>query len=118
MNKRPLTITLLSWLFIAVGTAEFVYRVAAIHIHAPFHVEDVLLPLLEAALVVAGVFMLRGCNWARWLALAWLAFHVAISFLNGWQTVLVHGLIFALIAYGLFRADARAWFRARPATGA
>ena len=30
--------------------------------------------------LLAGIFMLRGHNWARWLAVAWMAFHVAISF--------------------------------------
>ncbi len=38
--------------------------------------------------------MLRGSNWARWLALAWIAFHVFLSFLHSWQQVLVHCLFF------------------------
>ena len=29
--------------------------------------------------IVCGVFLLRGHNWARWLALAWIAFHVVLS---------------------------------------
>ena len=43
--------------------------------------------------------MFRGQNWARWLALLWMAFHVAISFPVVRQVV-THSIIFALIACG------------------
>jgi len=49
--------------------------------------------------------MFRGRNWARWLALVWMAFHVAISFPVVRQVV-THSIIFALIAWVLFRPDA------------
>jgi hypothetical protein len=54
--------------------------------------------------------MLRGHNWARWLALAWMAFHVAIS-VGHWQQFVPHAILFALFAYGLFRVDARGFFQ-------
>ncbi len=57
--------------------------------------------------------MLRGSNWARWLALAWIAFRVFLSFLHSWQEVLVHCLLFVVIGYVLFSPEARAYFRHR-----
>jgi hypothetical protein len=113
--KRPFAITVLSWLFIAIGVVETV-------VHArtslgSFHREDILIVALELVAVVAGVFMLRGENWARWVAVAWMAFHVVVGYLNGPQQVLVHAIIFAGITFLLFRADARVWFGAKPATG-
>jgi hypothetical protein len=63
--------------------------------------------------IVAGVFMLRGKNWARWLALAWMAFHVAISVGHPLQQLIVHAVLLVLFAYGLFRADARPFFQSR-----
>ncbi len=62
--------------------------------------------LTELLALFAGAFMFRGRNWARWLALAWMAFHVAISFPVVRQVV-THSIIFALIAWVLFRPDAR-----------
>lgn len=59
----------------------------------------------------APVFMLQGRNWARRLALAWIAFHVAISFFDSLQKAAVHGLLLVLIAYFLFRPDARTYFQ-------
>ena len=68
--------------------------------------------LVELVAIVGGIFMLRGDNWARWLALAWIGFHVVISFPSV-QQVLIHSVIFVLIAYSLFRREARAFFELR-----
>ena len=54
--------------------------------------------------------MFRGRNWARWLALVWMTFHVAISFPVLHQVV-NHSIIFALIAWGLFLPSARRFFK-------
>jgi hypothetical protein len=42
-----------------------------------------------------------------------MAFHVAISFFNSIQEVLVHSILLALIAWCLFRGAARAYFSNR-----
>jgi hypothetical protein len=55
--------------------------------------------------------MLLGQNWARWLALLWMAFHVAISF-GVPQNLVIHSLFLVLIAWVLFRREARLYFRA------
>jgi hypothetical protein len=59
--------------------------------------------------------MLRGANWARWLACIWIAAHVVIAWLNGPGQALFHAIIFVGITILLFRADARAFFRSEPA---
>ena len=38
--------------------------------------------LSRSAQIVAGVFMLYGHNWARWLLVVWLAFHVIVGALH------------------------------------
>jgi len=76
----------------------------------PFQYANLWILLLRIAAIVAGAFMLRGWNLARWLALAWIAFHLILSFFHSIQEVVIHGLVFALFAWFLFRADARAFF--------
>lgn len=76
-----------------------------------FHLADLWIPLVNLLPLLFGVFLLLGHNWARWIALIWLAFHVAISFFDSLEKVAVHVLLLALIAYSLFRADAKAYFR-------
>jgi hypothetical protein len=59
---------------------------------------------------VAGVFLLRGQNWARWLALAWITFHVVISY-GVLRELVVHGVICVVFAWILFRPAAGRYFR-------
>jgi hypothetical protein len=61
--------------------------------------------------IVAAMFMLRGCNWARWLLVGWLVFHVGLSAFHSMPEVTVHGLLMSVIVYLLFRASATAYFR-------
>lgn len=107
-SERPLSVTGVAWLFIAVGTVTFIY-------HSPglLHPQrdDFLVESTELLALVAGVFMLRRQNWARWLALAWMAFHVILSAFPPFKGLVVHVLIFAGITYLLLRADATQYFR-------
>ena len=76
----------------------------------PFQFENLWILLLRIAAIVAGVFMLRGRNWARWLALAWIAFHLIVSIFHSVGEVVIHGFVLALFAWFLSRPDARAYF--------
>ena len=70
--------------------------------------------LTEQFGLIAGLFMLRRHNWARWLALAWMAFHVALSAFPPFHGLVFHVLILGGIAYllfRLFRSDATEYFR-------
>jgi hypothetical protein len=73
---------------------------------------DALWALLVSMLaIIFGLYLLRRSEWARWLAVAWLAFHVILS-LHSWQAFLVHSALLAVFAYLLFRPAATAYFRA------
>jgi hypothetical protein len=110
MRKRPLAVSILSCLFIVTGIVGLGRHLADYKATQPFQYDLVWILIVELAAIVCGAFMLRGANWARWLALAWMGFHVVLSFFHSLREVVVHGLLFALIAYFLFRADARAYF--------
>ena len=62
--------------------------------------------------IVAGVFMLFGRNWARWLLVAWIAFHIVVSALHSVVFLLMHVLIFSVILFLVFRRPASAYFNA------
>jgi hypothetical protein len=115
MNKRPITVTILACVLIATGAAELAFHLADFRTPHALPSELVWISLIRLVAIVSGAFMLRVSGWARWLALGWIGFHVAISFFNSWQQVALHGLIFALFAYLLLRPEARAYFRRRKA---
>jgi len=111
MNKRPLSITIISWLFIAVGAFALGYHLLPQHIGELKGQLLLWVYLVRVLAIISGVFMLRGFNWARWLLVVWLAYHVILSGLHSASQVVVHGLLFVVILYFLFRAPARAYFR-------
>jgi hypothetical protein len=117
MNKRPISVTIIATLYLMVGTVGFaVHGREALARHA-FQYDDALIALTELIAIVCGVFLLQGRNWARWLALAWIAFHLIFSFFDSPQFFgslekeAVHSLFLVVIAYFLFRPDARTYFQ-------
>lgn len=112
--KRPWSVTALAVLYLAVGAAGLAYDLYSIAVSmaaATRWPTDLLLgALTEAAAILSGVFLLRGARWAPWLALAWIAVHVAIS-VGSFHKTAMHAVFLAVIAWGLFHRDARAYFQ-------
>ena len=54
--------------------------------------------------------MLYGRNWARWLLVAWIAFHLVVGALNGIVALVMHVVIFSVILFFVFRRDANKFF--------
>ena len=107
-SNRPLGVTGVAWLFIAVGAVGLVHHFP----HAgSFHNEDIWIELTELLALIAGGSMLRRQNWARWLALAWMAFHVALSAFPPYEGLIVHIILFAGITWILLRSDSARYFR-------
>lgn len=105
-GKRPLSILILACLYVVAGAILFAYHFPR---SGAFHYEDIWIELTELLAFVAGVFMLRGHNWARWLAICWMAFHVAISY-PVLREIAVHALLLAVIVWLLFQSRAGQYF--------
>lgn len=115
MKARPLLITLIAWLFTIFGSiallsgllplagANTAQLIAEFKAHWMVH-------LSRVVQIVSGLFMLRGHNWARWLLVAWIVFHIAISALHSWLQLLIHVAIFSVILFFLFRRRANEYF--------
>jgi len=111
MARRPLSVTIISWLFIAAGGIGLVYHSTELMPEAPFDYEVIWVLLLRLLAVVCGIFMLRGSNWARWLLIAWLAYHVVLSAFHSPSELAMHALLLAVITYFLLRPKAASYFR-------
>lgn len=121
MKTRPLSITILSWLFIIFGSISLVGGLLPLagtntaQLIAEFK-QHWMVHLSHLAALVAGLFMLRAHNWARWLLVAWIAFHVVVGALHGWIPLLTHVVIFAVILFFLFRRRSSEFFTGNAAT--
>jgi hypothetical protein len=109
--RRPLSITVAAAVFIVSGAIGLTYHATELAAAGPA-LNHVLWELVVRCLaIVAGVFLLRGADWARWLALAWTAYHVVLGGFHSVSQGVVHALILAGVAYVLLRAPARGYFR-------
>jgi hypothetical protein len=111
-NQRPLSVTLVALVLIIAGLVGLIYQAKELDLHQPFQNDTLWVELVRVLAIVSGIFMLRRSNWARWLAIVWIGFHVAISFLHSWQQVVMHAIVFAVFAFLLFRPAANRYFRA------
>jgi|SRR5688572_13546559 len=75
MNPRPLSVTIISWLFIAAGTVGVVYHANEFKPQRPFENDAVWILFVRLMAIVCGVLMLRGSTWGRWLLLLRLSRH-------------------------------------------
>jgi len=106
MRKRPVAITVIGWIFIVVGVVALLY-----HLRHPSEEGLVWVCFVRVLAIVSGAFMLWGFNWARWLLVVWIAYHVILSAFHSLFEVVIHGLLFGVVVYFLFRAQASAYFR-------
>ncbi len=111
-TQRPYSVTAVGWLFIATGALGLLFHLS--EFRAPRTVDHGLLwaTLVRVLAVVGGVFLLRGHNWARWLLVLWMAFHLVLSLFHSAREALVHTLLFGGIGYLLFRAATSAYVQA------
>lgn len=107
-NKRPVTVLIIASIYIAVGMLGFGYHLREL---LTLQKDSVWVELTELVALVCGVFLLRGQNWARWVAVAWVGLHVIVSVLNTFHGIVVHSVLFILIAWLLFRPEAARYFR-------
>jgi hypothetical protein len=110
VKKRPVAVVVIACVYILTSLVEIPYHL--MEARGAFERDMVWAALVNLLPGVAGWFLLRGHNWARWLAVAWIAFHVGLSFFNSWGQTAIHALFCALIAYFLFRRESEEYFRA------
>lgn len=110
MSPRPLSVTLVGWLFVAAGVVGLVYHGGEFRTLRP--VDFALVCFVRLLGVVGGAFLLRGRGWARWLLVGWLAYHVALSLAHGPAQLATHAVLLVVITAVLFRPAATAYFRA------
>jgi uncharacterized membrane protein len=115
MSKRPLSITIIGWIFILTGGIGLLYHLTELNLQHPFDDDVLWVCSVRVLAVVGGVFLLYGFNWARWLLVVWMGFHIIISAMHSPLQLLVHSLLFGVILFFLFRPRASAYFRAKSA---
>lgn len=105
LKRIPVPVFLIACLYLAAGAGGFIAHFS--DRRAP---EWLWVEITEFLAIICGVFLLRAHTWARWLAVAWMAFHVVVSF-GEMRQIAIHSLLLVLIVWCLFRADASRFFK-------
>jgi hypothetical protein len=108
--KRPFSVAFLGYLFIVVGIAALLYHLR----RGTLDRWMIAIALFEIIAIVAGVFLLKGHNWARWLLLVWIASHVVIGALNSLFAAVPHLLLLVAVSYFLFTPPDASYFGSAP----
>jgi len=108
--KRPLPVTILGCLFIVAGLVGLVYHLT----ERPLEHGIVLVSFVRLLAVVGGIFLLLGHGWARWLLIAWLAFHVGVSAFQLLSETLAHLALLVVTGYFLLRPSTTKYLQAAP----
>jgi hypothetical protein len=117
MKKRPLLVTIISWVFIVAGSVGLVYHTMplvqgrAVDMGRGGTIDTLVISFVRMLAIVAGVFMLRGQNWARWLCVAWAAFHVVVSIWHSPFELIMHIVVLLVLVYILFRRASSEYFQ-------
>lgn len=93
------------------GVVGVVYHASELSTHGIFEKDTAGVLFLRLLAVVGGIFTLRGANWARWLLLTWIAYHVVLSAYHSPTELIMHAVLCAVTAWALFHRQANAWFR-------
>lgn len=116
--RRPIAITILGWLFVVVGVAGLISSALSLRNDlagrppglSAYRGEPGLVLTVRALAVVGGVLILYGVSWARWLLVAWMAWHVVLSLGHSSGELAVHAVFLVLLLFVLFSRQATAYF--------
>jgi uncharacterized membrane protein HdeD (DUF308 family) len=108
--NRPIPVTMLGYSFIVAGLVGLAYHLS----DRPLDRWVALISLIRILAVVGGVFLLNGRNWARWLVLGWLAFHVGVSAFHSLSDCIAHAVLSLVVAYFLLTPPDSKYFQASP----
>jgi hypothetical protein len=110
---RPIPVTFLSAAFIATGAIGLLYHATEFRGAFSSDTDLIWVLLLRLLAIAGGVFALRGANWARWLLLAWAAYHVVLSVGHSTSQVVAHLVVVAVVILVYFRGSGSSFFSGR-----
>jgi len=108
--RRRFPVVIVGLLFVSAGIVGLVYHAGEIDLHHPFEFDVVAVLVVRLLAIVGGVFVLLCRNWARWLLIGWLGYHVVLSAFHSPGELVFHFVLLVVISWLLFRAGASPYF--------
>ena len=106
--KLPVSVLIVACLYFAVGVLGFAAHFREL---LTAQKDSGWVEITECLAIIAAIYLLRRHNWARWLTVAWIAFHVGLSAFHSMREAAVHGVICIATVGLLFNPAANEYFR-------
>ena len=122
MKKRPTSVTVIAWILIVgtgitlISTTAMINNPMMLDLMSkspiPIPIQYAITYIGSAIMLVSGIAMLKGCNWARLLFVIWSAINFLVGIVTSpMKATLILGLVsFLIIVFFLFRPKANAYF--------
>lgn len=111
MKTRPLAVIIVSILFIVAGFVGFVYHFKEFF-EPDARLNDLIwVQFVRITAIVCGFLLLKAIHWARWIAIAWLLYHVIIGAFHSASQMISHIVILMLVVVFLYLPKSSAFFR-------
>jgi hypothetical protein len=110
MKKRPIPVIIVSVLFILAGASGLVYHFKEIH-EPNAGYETILVFVIRLLAIVCGVLIFMAVRWSRWLAVAWLLYHVVLSAFHSVSETITHIVLLIIVTVLLFIPVSNAFFK-------
>ncbi|WP_139205189.1 hypothetical protein [Pricia antarctica] len=111
MKKCPIPVLIVALLLIVAGGVGFVYHAKDYFEQRSMGYEFAWVLLIRALAIVCGVLLLKRVNWARWFAIAWLAYHIVLSTFHSVSETITHAVLLLIVAVLLFIPKSSAYFK-------
>ncbi|MBL7697029.1 MAG: hypothetical protein JNK79_02685 [Chitinophagaceae bacterium] len=108
MQSRPWPVVIICLLFLIAGCVGFIYHFTEMF-EGGSH-EAIWVELLRLLAIVCAILLWKGINWARWLAIAWVAYHVVISAKHSTAELITHIIVLILVAVLLYLPKSAVYF--------
>jgi hypothetical protein len=111
MQSRPWPVIVVCLLFMIAGGVGFIYHFTEMFESGDGMKEAIWVEALRLIAIVCAILLWMGVNWARWLALAWVLYHVIISAKHSVSEVVTHIIILILVAVLLYLPKSAVFFK-------
>jgi hypothetical protein len=111
MERRPITVVVVGMLFILAGCMGIAFHIKDFFQPESKMSEEIWILIVRLLAIICGVLLFFRVDWARWLAVIWLLYHVIISALHSKTQLAVHLGLLIVVAVLLFLPVSSAYFQ-------
>jgi len=107
--RRSVPVVILSCLFVIAGVVGIIYHADDLRLFGTSR-EALWILIIRLLAIIGGAFAIRRKNWARWLLLGWISYHVVLSLYHPLTELSVHVVLLVIVVYIFFFSKSSRYF--------